>query len=102
MGGYRDRVFEGWGIPPLSYFTIAMGSAPYPVDLDPWAFYPPPVLGQSGYLTGAKRDATINAARFRRPFQGPSFYACELIVKILTIRPHGVFKYGLRRGEPTR
>ena len=72
-GKYHDCVFDGWRTCPLAEFALAMGTAPCPIDLDPWIFYQLPVLGQSGYLLGKpKSDSTLNTSRFMFPHVDPS------------------------------
>ena len=60
-------------------FNLAMGGSPCPIDIDSWAFYSLPVLGQSGYLVGAKSDTALSTSRVSAPKQGASQFPCRLI-----------------------
>ena len=56
----------------------------FPLDLDPWAFYSLPVLGQEGLLLGSpKSDTALNTARFMLPHVDHSQYTDNLSVDIL-------------------
>ena len=63
-GKYHDCAFGGRRTCSKEEFSLCMGGVRCPIDLDPWAFYSLPVLGQDGYLLGPKSDSALNAARF--------------------------------------
>ena len=75
MGKYHDCILDGRRTISRKEMDCGVrtpkggpNSPRCPIDLDPWAFYPLPVLGQEGFILGApKSDAVINTARFMAP-----------------------------------
>ena len=76
MGKHHDCVLDGWRTITREELNLGMGGAAtprFPIDLDPWAFYSLPVLGQEGFIIGnPKSDTTLNTARFMFPHVDPS------------------------------
>ena len=76
MGEHHDFVLAGWRTITRAELNLCMGGAAtprFPIDLDPWAFYPLPVLCQEGFIIGNhKSDTTLNTSRFMLPHVDPS------------------------------
>ena len=59
----------------MSEFNLGMGGCVRPIDLDPWAFYALPVLGEEGFLLGdPKSNNALNCSRFMLPHVDPVLY----------------------------